>query len=43
MATYLFLYILSVILFINIRFWNIIFHTKGMVPDLYWQTWCDMD
>lgn len=36
--THLFLYILSVIFFVDIRFWYIIFHSQSMVPDLHRQT-----
>ena len=36
--THLFLYILSVIFLVDIRFWHIIFHSQSMVPDLHRQT-----
>ena len=32
--TNLFFHILSIVFFVNIRFWNIIFHTKGMISHL---------
>lgn len=36
--TNLFFHILSIVFFVNIRFWNIIFHAKGMISHLNGQT-----
>ena len=36
--TNLFFHILSIVFFVNIRFWNIIFHAKGMISYLNRQT-----